>query len=74
LLVSWKWQEKCPDVEARHEVVAHNPASVLVAASTGAERLVVGSRARGGPHSLVTLGSVSHAVLHHAGCPVAVVG
>jgi nucleotide-binding universal stress UspA family protein len=68
------WQEKYPDVEVRLDVVAHNPASVLVAASTGAELLVVGSRARGGIHSLLSLGSVSHAVLHHANCPVAVVG
>jgi nucleotide-binding universal stress UspA family protein len=68
------WQEKFPDVEVRLDVVAHNPASVLVAASSGAELLVVGSRARGGIHALTTLGSVSHAVLHHANCPVAVVG
>jgi nucleotide-binding universal stress UspA family protein len=68
------WQEKYPDVDVRQDVVAHNPAAVLVAASTGAELLVVGSRGRGGPHSLMLLGSVTHAVLHHARCPVAVVG
>jgi nucleotide-binding universal stress UspA family protein len=67
-------REKYPDVEVRLDVVAHNPAAVLVAASLGAELLVVGSRARGGIHSFMTLGSVTHAVLHHAHCPVAVVG
>jgi nucleotide-binding universal stress UspA family protein len=34
--------------------------------------VVVGSRGRGGLGSLV-LGSVSHYVLHHAGCPVMIV-
>jgi nucleotide-binding universal stress UspA family protein len=68
------WQEKYPDVDLRLDCVPQNPAAVLVAASIGAELLVVGSRARGGIHALTTLGSVSHAVLHHAHCPIAVIG
>ena len=68
------WQEKYPDVDVKPEVVVHNSARVLVAASTGAELLVLGSHGHGGPHSVMMLGSVTHAVLHHALCPVAVVG
>lgn len=68
------WQEKYPDVDVKPEVVVQNPAGVLVAASTGAELLVLGSHGHGGPHSVMMLGSVTHAVLHHAHCPVAVVG
>jgi nucleotide-binding universal stress UspA family protein len=68
------WQEKYPDVEVKVEVLSQNPAAVLVAASSGAELLVMGSHGHGGPHSVMMLGSVTHAVLHHAHCPVAVVG
>jgi nucleotide-binding universal stress UspA family protein len=46
---------------------------VLVAASRGASLLVVGSRGRGEFRSLV-LGSVSEHCVHHASCPVTIVG
>jgi nucleotide-binding universal stress UspA family protein len=65
-------RERFPLVDVRQIVVHAAPAGALVAASAGAELLVVGSRGRGGFASLL-LGSVSHAVLHHAHCPVAVV-
>jgi nucleotide-binding universal stress UspA family protein len=67
------WQDKYPDVDVKPEVVLQSPAGVLVAASTGAELLVLGSHGHGGPHSVMMLGSVTHAVLHHAHCPVAVI-
>jgi nucleotide-binding universal stress UspA family protein len=66
------WTEKFPAVDVRQVVLHANPVATLVAASAGAELLVVGSRGRGGFRSLL-LGSVSHAVLHHAYSPVAVV-
>jgi nucleotide-binding universal stress UspA family protein len=66
------WREKYPEVDVRQLVVHGHPAETLMVASVGAGLVVVGSRGRGGFRSLL-LGSVSHAVLHHAHCPVAVV-
>jgi nucleotide-binding universal stress UspA family protein len=66
------WQEKYPDVVVRREV-RHGPArTMLIDASRDAQLVVVGTRGRGGFPGLL-LGSVSHAVLHHAACPVAMV-
>lgn len=66
------WADKFPDVEVRQSTVRGGAAGVLTRLSHGAELLVVGSRGRGGFTGLL-LGSVSQAVIHHAGCPVAVV-
>jgi nucleotide-binding universal stress UspA family protein len=66
------WREKYPDVDVRQVVVHSDAAQALVTASSEAHLLVVGSRGRGGFRSLL-LGSVGHAVLHHARCPVAIV-
>jgi nucleotide-binding universal stress UspA family protein len=51
---------------------AVSPAAALVHESGGAELLVVGSSGRGGLATLL-FGSVSHAAIHHACCPVAVI-
>jgi nucleotide-binding universal stress UspA family protein len=66
------WQEKYPDVQVEVRIEHGRPADALVASSERARLLVVGARGRGGFGGLV-LGSVSHAVLHRAHCPVAVV-
>ncbi|MEV5753895.1 universal stress protein [Actinoallomurus sp. NPDC052308] len=66
------WAAKYPDVPVIQQVIEGGPAAVLTEASRTAELLVVGARGRGGFPGL-RLGSVSHAVLHHAEGPVAVV-
>jgi nucleotide-binding universal stress UspA family protein len=66
------WSEKFPDVPVQRLVTRYRPARTLVEQSQHAQLVVVGSRGRGGFAGLM-LGSVSHALLHHAACPVAVV-
>jgi nucleotide-binding universal stress UspA family protein len=66
------WRERYPDVVVRSLVVRSRPTRALVSASEQARLLVVGTRGRGGFTGLL-LGSVSHGVLHHAACPVAIV-
>jgi nucleotide-binding universal stress UspA family protein len=66
------WGEKYPDVRVRRLVMREHPSHALVEQSGQAQLVVVGSRGRGAMAGLV-LGSVSHAVLQRAHCPVAVV-
>ncbi|MFI7497969.1 universal stress protein [Streptomyces sp. NPDC049687] len=66
------WQDKYPDVEVLATVVEEKPTTALVRASTGASLLVVGHRLAERPVGPRT-GPVTHAAIHHVGCPVAVV-
>ena len=66
------WREKHPNVEVTEEFHYGTPGSHLVDASREASLVVVGRRIRRsafGAH----VGPVTHAVLHHATAPVAVV-
>ncbi len=66
------WAEKYPDIPVQKAVERDRPARVLVEESARAQLLVVGSHGRGNVAGHL-LGSVSHAVVHRADCPVAVV-
>ena len=65
-------RELHPDVKVQSDIVTGQPREVLMSAAEEARLLVVGSRGLGGFRGLL-LGSVSHALVHHAPCPVAVV-
>ncbi|QGN49284.1 universal stress protein [Micromonospora sp. WMMD558] len=64
--------ERYPQVPVRHRLVRGSPGRVLVDESKGAQLVVVGAHGHGALGGLL-LGSVSHAVLHHAHCPLVVV-
>jgi nucleotide-binding universal stress UspA family protein len=66
------WAERYPEVTVRQDLVHERPAPALIARSQTAQLVVTGARGRGGFGGLL-LGSVSQTVMHHAGCPVAVV-
>ncbi|MGI5202435.1 universal stress protein [Spirillospora sp. CA-108201] len=61
-----------PMVDVVNDVLVGHPVSELVRASRTADLVVVGAH----PHrwGLFRLGSIGHGVIHHAECPVAVVG
>ncbi|MYX43157.1 universal stress protein, partial [Streptomyces sp. SID89] len=66
------WRDKYPDVEVRQSVVREKATTALVRAASGAGLLVVGRRIADRP-ALARTGPVTHAVIHHVACPVAVV-
>jgi nucleotide-binding universal stress UspA family protein len=66
------WRDKYPEVQVVTEVVHGRPVRILAGVSARADLLVVGTRGLGGFTGLM-LGSVSHGLLHHAHCPLAVV-
>lgn len=65
------WHEQYPKVGLHWGVADDRPANALLERANGARLVVVGSHGRG-PIRRALLGSVSHAVLHNAECPVAV--
>ncbi|MGV2921783.1 universal stress protein [Streptomyces alfalfae] len=66
------WRDRFPDVPVIEHVELGSGGQVLLAAAADARLVVVGRRARRSPVGS-RIGSVAHAVLHHAPCPVAVV-
>ncbi|SCL34002.1 Nucleotide-binding universal stress protein, UspA family [Micromonospora nigra] len=66
------WAERYPDVTVHQRLVRGSAARILVEESRSAQLVVVGAHGRGALGGLL-LGSVSHAVLHHAHCPLAIV-
>ncbi|MFR9775407.1 universal stress protein [Micromonospora sp. MS34] len=64
--------ERYPDVSVQHRLVRGSAAGALVEESKAAQLVVVGAHGRGALAGLL-LGSVSHAVLHHAHSPVVIV-
>ncbi|MEU6379857.1 universal stress protein [Streptomyces sp. NPDC046909] len=66
------WREKFPGVVVDDGVGLESPARAVVRAAAGAGLLVVGRR-KHRPALAPRLGSVAHAAIHHARCPVAVV-
>ncbi|WP_141208858.1 universal stress protein [Streptomyces griseorubiginosus] len=66
------WRDKYPGVDVVETLTEGRPAAPLIRAASAASLLVVGRRIAQGP-ALARTGPVAHAVIHHAGCPVAVV-
>ncbi|MEU6666696.1 universal stress protein [Streptomyces sp. NPDC046727] len=66
------WRERFPEVPVAEHVEMGSAGQVLLSTAGRAQLMVVGRRA----HRTAVgarIGSVAHGVLHHAGCPVAVV-
>jgi nucleotide-binding universal stress UspA family protein len=61
-----------PDVEVEARLTENDAPEALVAASEGADLVVVGSHGRSGLRAAI-LGSVSRHVVDHAHCPIVVV-
>ncbi|MFE2756976.1 universal stress protein [Actinosynnema sp. NPDC059335] len=66
------WREEYPDVAVEPVVARGNAARALVERARDAALLVVGCHGRGTLSGLLP-GSTTHALLHHAPCPVLVV-
>jgi len=67
-----RWREEFPTVPVITKLVCADPVDALIATSSGAALLVVGS-ARRGPLRRMIFGSVTRSVLRDARCPVAIV-
>ncbi|AWT41334.1 MULTISPECIES: universal stress protein [Streptomyces] len=66
------WRDRFPDVPVVEHVEIGSAGQVLLSVTGRAQLMVVGRRARRTAVG-ARIGSVAHGVLHHAGCPVAVV-
>ncbi|WP_431946754.1 universal stress protein [Actinacidiphila sp. bgisy167] len=68
-----KLSERFPDVAVRVDSASGHAAAALVEASRAADIVVIGAHRREGRPLGMRLGPVTHAVLHHAHCPVVLV-
>lgn len=66
------WRKRFPGVPVIENVEMGSAGQLLLSAASRARLLVVGRRVRRSPVG-TRIGSVAHAALHHAPCPVAVV-
>lgn len=66
------WRDKYPGVEVTETVAEGRARSALLRAASGASLLVVGRHLTDRPAG-PRIGPVTHAAIHHVGCPVAVV-
>ncbi|MFF3323984.1 universal stress protein [Streptomyces sp. NPDC002889] len=66
------WREKFPAVPVIEHVEIGSAGQVLLSAASQAQLLVLGRQIRRSPIG-TRIGSVAHAALHHAACPVAIV-
>ncbi|PWI13395.1 universal stress protein [Streptomyces sp. Act143] len=66
------WRQRFPDVPVVEHVEMGSAGQVLLSVAGRAQLMVVGRRARRTAVG-ARIGSVAHGVVHHAGCPVAVV-
>lgn len=66
------WREKYPQISVAHTIDLARPSGVVLKAAAQAGLVVVGRRVHR-PALGVRIGPVTHAVLHHAAAPVAVV-
>jgi nucleotide-binding universal stress UspA family protein len=66
------WRERFPAVPVVEHIEMGSAGQVLLSVTARAQLMVVGRRARRTAVG-ARIGSVAHGVLHHAGCPVAVV-
>jgi len=64
-------EKEHPEVTVLRQVTPGSPRHALLAAASGAQLVVTGARGRGGVPGM-SLGSVAHALLHYAPCPVAI--
>lgn len=66
------WPDQYPDVDVQRFVGPGSPVVELLAQSSTAQLVVIGSRGRGALSGML-LGSTSHQLIHHSECPVMVV-
>ncbi|MBL1098815.1 universal stress protein [Streptomyces coffeae] len=64
------WREKYPGVPVAEDITAERPGRAVVRAAADSGLLVLGRDEHG---AVPRVGSVTHAAVHHAPCPVAVV-